>query len=99
MEDALKEYSEEYNELLTKFNDIIENNAKQLSRKAKIAAANIDMITNERVDPVMAGAMTYWVTQLEFLGITDPYEVSYTGEKEDRKKFSATNIGENREGN
>ena len=72
------------NELI-EISSLIDAKTKTTTSRAKIAYTNIDLIVDEKVTPLVAAAMTYWVTQLEFLGITDPYEVSYAGEKEDNK--------------
>ena len=52
------------------------------------------MITEERVLPLVSAAMTFWVTRLEFLGCTDPYSVSYTGEQSDNKSGFVSDVSE-----
>jgi len=93
-----KEISEipedEKESIMAKFSSLIDAKTKTTTSRAKIAYTNIDLIVDEKVTPLVAAAMTYWVTQLEFLGITDPYEVSYAGEKEDNKAGLVGNVSE-----
>jgi len=44
-----------------------------------------DIVFNDKIDPLLSAAATYWVTKLDFLGITDPLKVSYKASIKDNK--------------
>lgn len=73
--------------------ELIENKTKKQRKRYKIAVENINNLSDEKVEELVSGAMTYWVTQLEFIGMTDPYEVSYVANSKDNMTFNAS--GEN----
>ena len=90
-----KEFSEAGIELdIDAYLTLVDARAKILKSKARTAAENLEFITDTPMEELAAGAMTYWVTQMEFLGTSDPYTVAYTGETQDNKEGLAGNANE-----
>lgn len=57
------------------------NDARSAIDKMKSDSANaeyVKMISDKTVEPLLAGAMTYWVVQADFCGCTLPKRVSYS---------------------
>lgn len=44
-----------------------------------------EFLFDEEIDPLLSAAATYWVTKLDFLGVTDPLKVSYKASIKDNK--------------
>lgn len=43
------------------------------------------ILFTDKIDPLLSAAATYWVTKLDFMGVTDPLKVSYKGEIADKQ--------------
>lgn len=44
-----------------------------------------EILFTDRIDPLLSAAATYWVTKLDFMGVTDPLKVSYKADIADNK--------------
>ena len=44
-----------------------------------------DVLFTDKIDPLLSAAAIYWVTKLDYMGMTDPLAVSYKGEIADKK--------------
>ncbi len=69
------------------------NSSASAIRKIKKDYNNEDWISDETVEPLLAGAMTYWVVQSEFNGCTAPGKANYSlniqdkSDKENEDKY------------
>lgn len=69
-------------EYLKKKNDNFEEaNEEQESRYLKYK----NVLFDKRIEPLLSAAATYWVTKLDFLGVTEPLKVSYKASIKDNK--------------
>ena len=44
-----------------------------------------EILFADRIDPLLSAAATYWVTKLDFMGVTDPLKVSYKADITDNQ--------------
>ena len=45
-----------------------------------------ELLFDNRIDPLLSAAATFWVTKLDFMGITDPLKVSYNASIADNQE-------------
>ncbi len=50
-----------------------------------------DVLFTDKIDPLLSAAATYWVTKLDFMGVTDPLKVSYKGDIADNQSETIGN--------
>lgn len=53
-----------------------------------------ELLFNDRIDPLLSAAATFWVTKLDFMGITEPLKVSYSASIQDNKADTIGNQNE-----
>ena len=50
-----------------------------------------ELLFDDGIDPLLSAAATYWVTNLDFMGITDPIQVSYKADIADNQSGTIGN--------
>ena len=79
--DGLRNLEEEY--LEAKNSDgISDKEKKEIERRYEQYKG---ILFNDKIDPLLSAAATYWVTKLDFMGITDPLKVTYNATIKDNK--------------
>ena len=48
-----------------------------------------EILFDDKIEPLLSAAATFWVTKLDFMGITDPLKVSYKASIADNKEECA----------
>lgn len=70
------------------------NSSASAIREIRKEYNNVDWISDKTVEPLLAGAMTYWVVQSEFNGCTAPGRASYSLSIQDKKENNGKNTHE-----
>lgn len=70
------------------------NSSASAIREIRREYNNVDWISDKTVEPLLAGAMTYWVVQSEFNGCTAPGRASYSLSIQDKKENNGKNTHE-----
>lgn len=70
------------------------NSSVSAIKDMKTEYGNVEWIADEVIEPLLAGAMTFWVVQSEFNGCTSPDKVSYSLNGQDKIEQNKKNTHE-----
>ena len=90
--DGQKSLEKEYKNESTN-NDEYESNEDK-EEKATRYKRYKEVLFEDEIEPLLSAAATYWVTKLDFMGITDPLRVSYNASIKDNKSETIGNQNE-----